>query len=104
MTLIPSSSFSPVQAALASMQALRVDGLQQLADNTRRAFKLMRHNSEASREEMAAALGSNANAAFEEHAATVAFLLAREPGILAPDDYTPPQAYTLNQDGTLTLL
>lgn len=104
MNLIASSSLTAVQASLASMQALRTDGLQQLADATRRAFRLMWHNPDATPAQMAAALGTNAAAAFARHAATVQFLLSQRPGILAPEDYTPPLAYQLENDGSLTLV
>jgi hypothetical protein len=40
---------------------------------------------------------------FEKHAATVAFLLAQSPGILAPEDFTPPVDYTVNGDGSVTI-
>ena len=49
-----------------------------------------------------AVMGTNAVAAFEQHARTVQYLLAS--GVeMDPADYTPPAAYTAHEDGTITL-
>lgn len=52
--------------------------------------------------DLLAAMGTNAVAAFEQHARAVGFLLASGV-VLAPEDYTSPLAYTAHQDGTITL-
>ena len=103
MNLIEPPSYTPAQQALFQIQYLHADALRQLADATKRVFATMWHNPEVSRAEMAAALGTNAASAFATHAATVAYLLGRDASLLSPEDYTPPQAYTLHEDGTLTL-
>jgi len=52
--------------------------------------------------ETLAVMGTNAVAAFEQHARTVQYLLAS--GVeMKPSDYTPPVAYTAHEDGTITL-
>jgi hypothetical protein len=52
--------------------------------------------------ELLARLGTNAAKAFAAHNSAITFLLAN--GIvLDPDDYTPPLAYTIHIDGTITL-
>jgi hypothetical protein len=53
--------------------------------------------------DMLAVMGVNACAAFDAHAATVGFVLARGLEIDPDEDYTPPLAYTRHEDGTITL-
>jgi hypothetical protein len=104
MQLITPPIFTAPQEALLTIQQLNREGLQELAEKCKRAFALFWHNERATREEMAAAIGPNAGTAFAAHAATVQFLLTQDASLLSPADYTPPQAYILNQDGTITLL
>lgn len=40
---------------------------------------------------------------FTRHLETVEFLLAQQPGCLAEEDYVVPVAYTLNNDGSVTI-
>lgn len=103
MQLFTPAALTPAQEALVTMQQLDAEGLETLANKTKRAFDLMWRNDRATPAEMAEALGTNAAACFEAHAATVQFLLSRDPSLLAPEDYTPPVDYTLNQDGSLTI-
>ena len=103
MNLITPPTLTTAQEALLTMQQLNSEGLRDLAEKTKRAFALFWHNDRASREEMAAAIGTHAGAAFAAHAATVQFLLTQDASLLSPADYTPPQAYTLHNDGSLTL-
>jgi hypothetical protein len=104
MNLITPLTLTAPQEALLTIQQLNSEGLQELAEKTKRAFALFWHNERATRAEMAAAIGPNAGAAFAAHAATVQFLLSQDASLLSPADYTPPQAYTINQDGTISLL
>lgn len=104
MNLINIQALTPAQEALLTMQQLRDEGLAELAAKAKRGFDLLWHNDRAAPAEIAAALGTNAQAVFEAHAATVQFLLAADPSLLAPVDYTPPVPYQLEQDGSLTLL
>lgn len=104
MQLFTPTALTPAQEALVTMQQLDAEGLDMLADKTKRAFDLMWHNDRATPAEMAEALGVNAAAAFARHAATVQFLLSQKPGILDAEDYTPPVPYQIENDGSLTLL
>ena len=103
MQLIALPELSPAQHALVRMQNLHRDSLLQLANACRTAFNELWRNPQATPAEMAAALGTNAGACFEAHAATVQFILSRDASLLAPEDYTPPVPYTLHNNGSLTI-
>lgn len=104
MTLIAAPSYTPAQEALLTMQALHEQDITDRAEKAVKAFNLFWRNDRATPAEIAAALGTNAENVFERHAATVAELLTLKPGCIAPEDYTPPQAYTFANDGSMTLL
>lgn len=104
MNLIATPSYTPAQEALLTMQALHESDITDRAEKAVKAFNFFWRNPAATPGEIAAALGTNAKAVFERHAATVAELLTLKPGCIAPEDYTPPQAYAFNNDGSMTLL
>lgn len=52
--------------------------------------------------ELLARLGTNAAKAFAAHSSAITFLLANEVSV-HPDDYLPPLAYTIHDNGTVTL-
>lgn len=84
------------------LDRLRTDGLRQLKENTVVSFNAFWFNPDVTPAQILAKLGTNAVRAFEDHAATVAFLLAR--GVeMQPSEYTPPVAYTAHEDGTITM-
>ena len=86
------------------MQEVHDLDLADRAEKARKAFNLLWRNEAATPAEIAAALGTNAAAVFARHAATVQYLLTQSPGVLAPEDYTPPIPYRLETDGSLTIL
>lgn len=104
LNLIVLPTLTPAQETLLGMQQLNHEALRDLASRTKRAFDLFWRNDRATPQEIAAALGTNAAAVFDTHAATVQFLLGRDPTLLSPEDYTPPLPYQWNADGSMTLL
>ena len=58
--------------------------------------------SDISPQDQLAVMGTNAVAAFTQHANTIMFLLQSGIG-MNPADYTPPLAYTAHEDGTITI-
>lgn len=101
--MITLSTIPPVQHELAKLDAINRGSLESFANAARVAFRTFWHNPNATPQEMAAGLGTNAAAAFQMHAETVAFILQRNPALLAPEDYTPPLPYTLLADGSLQI-
>lgn len=104
MQLISPKALTTAQEALLTMQQLHAEGLAELATKTKRAFDLLWRNDRATPAQIVKALGKNAAACFEAHAATVQFILSQDATLLAPEDYTPPVPYQLEADGSLTLL
>lgn len=101
--MINLSTISPVQHELAKLDAINAGSLQAFANAARLAFQTFWNNPHATPQEMAAGLGTNAAAAFQMHAETVAFILHRNPALLAAEDYTPPLPYTFLADGSLQI-
>lgn len=101
--MITLSNISIVQHELAKLDAINAGSLQAFANAARLAFQTFWNNPHATPQEMAAALGTNAASAFQLHAEAVAFILNRNPSLLAPADYTPPLPYTLHADGSLQI-
>jgi hypothetical protein len=106
MNLFTPPQLTPAQEALLTMQQLRDEMLGMMADKIRAAFALFWQNDRATPQEMASALGTNAEAAFTEHALTAAFIAQRAPEIAAAKlaDLLPPQIYRFEADGRITLL
>lgn len=103
MNLFTAPTLSPAQHALATMQALHEDALKARARALQEAFNLFWHNDRATPADMAAALGTNAQTAFDLHASEGAALYALAPELFASLNLTPPKAYTFNTDGSLNL-
>ena len=104
LNLINPPQLTPAEQVLLLMQQTDEEVLSFVAIKAREAFSSFWRNESATPAEIAAALGTNAAAVFARHAATVQYLLTQSPGVLAPEDYTPPIPYRLETDGSLTIL
>ena len=92
----------PAHLALKQAESQAAHALNLLTIACVESFRRLWHNPNVTPAEMLAAMGTNAAAAFEQHARTVQYLLAS--GVtLDAADYTPPLAYTINDDGSITL-
>lgn len=102
MNLIDSPTIvSAAEASVIGMQQDAKSGLDGLKSAAVSAFRRLWGDSE-SRAAKLAVMGTNAVAAFEQHARTVQYLLAS--GVeMDPADYTPPVDYMAHNDGTITL-
>jgi len=84
------------------MTEIRNAALENLKLTAVTAFRILWTDNPELRAPILAVMGTNAVAAFEQHARTVQYLLAS--GVeMDPADYTPPVAYTAHEDGTITL-
>ncbi len=92
-----------ISAAEAAVIRMSQDGDASIAAMTAATistFRQLWHGGQTA--EMLAVMGTKAGPAFQRHAAAVQFLLSI--GVaLDPADYTPPQAFTVHADGTITL-
>lgn len=98
--------FTPQSDAAAdvasTLDRLRSSGLQSLKESTVASFRAFWFNPDVTPAQILEKLGTIAARAFEDHAATVAFLLGR--GVeMDPSEYTPPVQYTTHEDGTITI-
>lgn len=92
----------PAQSALAVAEQASKHALETLRAVCVQTFCSVWHNPNVTPAEMLAAMGTNAAAAFDQHARTVQYLLAS--GVtLDAADCTPPLAYTIHEDGSITL-
>jgi hypothetical protein len=104
LNLINQPQLTPAEQVLLLMQKTDEEVILFVAIKAREAFNSFWRNPSATPFEIAERLGTNAANVFSRHAATVKFLLSQNPGILAPEDYTPPIPYRLETDGSLTFL
>jgi hypothetical protein len=70
-------------------------------------FQRLWHSDDATPEQILAIIGPRGLELFERGGDGVAFILGAHGGrpiaAIAPEDYTPPRAYTVHADGTITL-
>ena len=89
------------EARLMQIDQLKATALESLKASTVESFKLLWGKPDQTAE-MLERMGDTAASGFEAHARTVAYLLAS--GVqMTPEDYTPPVAYKIHEDGTVTL-
>lgn len=102
MDLIPNPTIiSPAESAVIRIGERAAEALTVLKSATVEAFHALWDDHETVADKLAV-MGVNAVASFDQHARTVAFLLAS--GVeMNPADYTPPLPYTAHKDGTITL-
>jgi hypothetical protein len=92
----------PAYRILAASEYRSKIALERLKETAIREFKSFWHNTQATPEEQLAIMGNKAVGAFAAHQATITFLLGQ--GIqMNTEDYLPPVAFTMHQDGTITI-
>ncbi len=92
---------TPAQALLLEHSARLDHALNMVHVHTVQSFREFWHGS-VPPADLLAELGTNAVRAFQAHAAAVTFLAAN--GVtIAPEDCVPPLAYTVHENGTITL-
>jgi hypothetical protein len=77
--------------------------INQLIRATKQTFKNVWFNPEVTPQEIFNEFGTNASIIFKDHAAAVQCVLTIDPTALDPADYTPPFAYTIKPDGSVTV-
>lgn len=103
MQLFTAPELTPAQYALQTMQAIHNDVLVARANGFQKSFDLFWNNDRATPAQMAAALGTNAAAAFALHAATAQDIATQAPELFATLNVTPPLPYSFNNDGSMTV-
>lgn len=101
-TLQLSSLATSEQLHLFDISVKASAALNYLRATTKENFDRVWRNPEHTAAEMVAAMGTRAKINFERHAATIQYLLSM--GLNIPSsEYTPLQAYTVQEDGTIVL-
>jgi len=98
-----STGVSPAKAAALEILATIPRTGAAMLEGHRACFGLLWHNPNATPAEILAELGTDAAAVFQRGADLVEFLLTKGIASMDPAEYTPPQAYTAHQDGTVTI-
>lgn len=99
----PANAVPPAKAAALEILATIPRTGAAMLEGHRSCFGLLWSNPNATPAEILAELGTDAAAVFQRGADLVEFLITKGIASMDPAEYTPPQAYTAHQDGTVTL-
>lgn len=103
MNLISTQVQPPAQIIAQRIDQTRSFALQGLVRATKSAFNDFWNSNQATPQQIVDIFGTSAKTIFENHAATVQFILSVDPSALQPSDYTPQYNFTINSNGTVTI-
>jgi hypothetical protein len=92
--------FDPASILANQMKAQTAQQFQQLASVVQQKIKAFWNNPNLTPQQIATALGTDGAAEVAALNATITLLNTLQPGMIT---FTPPQAITVNADGTITL-